>query len=1615
MPRSYTSLLLICLLYGTFSTCFAQDVTLNTQSQVDAFNSATTVINGNLLITHASGGNQIVNLTTLSNLTSVTGNMEIDHTDLVNLDDLINLTSIGGNMIIISNPELLHVDGLANLTTIGGGLSITSNYILTQIDGLANLSSLAGSLSIRDNDELTSTNFNSLNAIGDDLLLNGNEILTNLDGLTNLMSIGRDLKIENHLNLVNIDGLSNLSSNPRELLISNNLFLTNLDGLTGVASIEFNLTIQSNGSLIDIDGLSNLTEIGRNLLIIFNDLLLNVDGLSSLTTVGANFGIRANASIGNLNGLANLTSIGGGLSLNSNSSLMDCCAIQSLLSTPGAIQDDINIFSNPSECSSEVEILLATCLEIDTYPNVPCVGADNGSIQVQIKGGYSPLTYSWERLEDGQMGTGSSSELFFIIEDLSAGTYNIIVTDVLGNEFLQENIALVPMLGSVFEILEVVSTNSSNGFSNGMIQLTVSGGSSSHDISWSGTSSGSQVDVAGTTLIISQLSQGEYDIIVTDNGGNQLTVSVTLLDETVPVFPCTQPLDIVILNDVSGSVDAVEYEESKQFFVDFLSQANIGTGADDSRAAIIEWSDASSQFIQIPITGNLTTLQGYTIYDRVFDGGTHPHNALTFGRSYLASNARPDVERVLILSTDGEPTQISPSLIGLADQYKAAGYHIITIAFDSAFANSSTRDILRQVASIDLLAPGAPAYSLLDANLAEIIVNLYLCPIDPGSSATVYFDRDGAIDITGIETSGGCPDPYSIEITFDIAAFQELSIPPGTPVTFYYNNPALFGATPILTWLVPCAIPAGTTETFTVSLPVNGAANIFAVLNNDNSQAPPISFPITNIEELAYSNNISDTTICTGALPTLQAFKNSLTPTPICNNTVIYTVDVCNITELDASDVIITDEAPAEFLLLNSVVNNNGCASDNSGSFAIPAGCCVSITYTYDASNATNGSYNDQDVLLSGPSNQVYLDFEGENTAVEDVMIDGTIDCPSMIINFTKEVNLTNTCADGFVVYTFTIDNQLNIPLQGLTLTDLVPAPVSWVFQPYNLTGLSISNSSLEGSNATFIINEVAANTAASFSMDAYLGDWLTDGVLDNLATLENVPDLATGTLVTLNSNTVTTNVSALPEIEVIQSVDCSNNTISLTASLNGESSTAWSWVTTGDGAFSTSTAPSTLYAIGSEDLNRDTINLSITSNTDCGEVTHSLEVILEQPVPVPLVLETCIGTTIEYQGTVLSAGDTQDFLLQDSNNCDSIVSVTVIGLATSNEALTLGACAGTSVTYNGTTLAIDDNQDFFFQNSEGCDSVVNVMVIELPNSTEELELTSCAGAPIDYNGTTLYTGDLQTFTFVNSEGCDSAVVVTVTESPSSNETLALSTCKGEEVDYNGTLLIAGDTQTFTFLNSEGCDSTVVVNVVELPNSSETLILETCIGETIDFNGTSLAAGDLHEFVLPAANGCDSVLTVIVNALPNSDKEIILATCPGTPVNYQGITLSIGDQQTFVFENTLGCDSTITVTVSPQEGSGTIGFPNIFSPNADGGNDCLQSYFNSNLVFQEYKLQVFDRWGGLVFSTSDPFTCWDGKSRGKPCTIGVYVWFLETSTQYCEEKSVLKGDVMLIR
>jgi gliding motility-associated-like protein len=295
--------------------------------------------------------------------------------------------------------------------------------------------------------------------------------------------------------------------------------------------------------------------------------------------------------------------------------------------------------------------------------------------------------------------------------------------------------------------------------------------------------------------------------------------------------------------------------------------------------------------------------------------------------------------------------------------------------------------------------------------------------------------------------------------------------------------------------------------------------------------------------------------------------------------------------------------------------------------------------------------------------------------------------------------------------------------------------------------------------------------------------------------------------------------------------------------------------------------------------------------------------------------LAACSGESATYAGTPVPAGTSMDFTLTNFQGCDSIVTVTVLELATSTGSETLTACPGTSALYNGTPVMAGTSQPFTLTNYLGCDSIVTVTVNPLPAPGSSIALTACPGDFADYNGTPLPPGTDTLFLYPSAQSCDSVVNVTVTPLAISTSTVNLSACTGETASYNGANILAGTSQPFTFTNWLGCDSVVTVVVAELTASTGAESLNACPGTSATYAGTPVPAGTSMDFTLTSWLNCDSVVTVSVATLPAGLMTIDAIACMGEFYDYNGNQIAAGDSQVFYETNQWGCQDTVIVGV----------------------------------------------------------------------------------------------------
>ncbi len=110
--------------------------------------------------------------------------------------------------------------------------------------------------------------------------------------------------------------------------------------------------------------------------------------------------------------------------------------------------------------------------------------------------------------------------------------------------------------------------------------------------------------------------------------------------------------------------------------------------------------------------------------------------------------------------------------------------------------------------------------------------------------------------------------------------------------------------------------------------------------------------------------------------------------------------------------------------------------------------------------------------------------------------------------------------------------------------------------------------------------------------------------------------------------------------------------------------------------------------------------------------------------------------------------------------------------------------------------------------------------------------------------------------------------------------------------------------------------------------------------------------------------------------------------------------------------NSYGCSDTDTIQIIECSPVNLIGkITNAFTPNEDGNHD--EWVINNIDIFPDAKIEVFDRWGRLVFSVDGGYkNDWKGTSNGKDLPVDNYYYVIDLKVPGSEP---LTGTLTIIR
>jgi len=403
----------------------------------------------------------------------------------------------------------------------------------------------------------------------------------------------------------------------------------------------------------------------------------------------------------------------------------------------------------------------------------------------------------------------------------------------------------------------------------------------------------------------------------------------------------------------------------------------------------------------------------------------------------------------------------------------------------------------------------------------------------------------------------------------------------------------------------------------------------------------------------------------------------------------------------------------------------------------------------------------------------------------------------------------------------------------------------------------------------------------------------------------------------------------------------------------------------------------------------------------------------LEVPMTSALLQITINGNTVLTFMTPFTSGTWQE----------------TIGIWNSQSNTTATICIQGIWGFEGATwFGMDDV--YFVEQIGGCSNVdsVTVTVNSLPIADAGNDTSICAGESVQLNAT-----GGQTYSWSPSAGLSNPNIsnplaspadstkyyVTVTNSNACSNVDSvvitifsilvipdISTCEGDSILLSVTTSNGYSPFVYQWSPPTGLSNTAVQNPNASPSSNTIYTVK-----VIDFTGcadsasisVSVLGNPTANFTFVLQPSCEGIFAAFENQSENadfynwlfSDGDTSSAENPSHVFEYEQVMNVI-----LTALNSSGCNDEISISEPIEKFIDyfNLTIPNVFTPNNDGQNDWFEIDFNNKL--QECTdLNIYNRWGQLVFTSSGNTHSWNGRTfDGEEAQNGTYYFVFEINT-----------------
>jgi len=917
--------------------------------------------------------------------------------------------------------------------------------------------------------------------------------------------------------------------------------------------------------------------------------------------------------------------------------------------------------------------------------------------------------------------------------------------------------------------------------------------------------------------------------------------------------------------------------------------------------------------------------------------------------------------------------------------------------------------------SVSGLTPGSYTVTVTDASCATI------------SSVVKINSGSGSLSVTPFTANAGCGSGKGIAA---IAATGG-----SANYTYSWSN----GISTITSSLSD-TLKNLNSNTYTVTITEAGGCSVTTTIAVANMSSGATVTSINTINEKCNADKNGSVTIniSGGSVPYTYSWSNGTSSVTAASANSIASLSAIpySVTITDAggcttvSTVTITEPSAVSITSIN--LTNSSCGSGNGSATAAANGGTGALTYNW--SNSESGT---KDSLLSASTYTLTVTDANSCSTSQSITINNN-GGPSISSitsvdekckgdkNGTATVNISgggspytyswSTGSSSITANTQATINNLQSDVYTVTIIDAanckVISTVAITDPPAVLVSAPLVNTATCGnSNGSASISATGGTGTLNYSWSNFVNGPTNTG-LSSGTYIVSVTDAngCSATQTALISNSPAPVITALTSTSVL----CNGgNSGSAVVAATGTGTLTYSWSNSQSG--NTATA-----------LSAATYIITVTDANGCQAISS---VVITQPSLLTISnISTTSSSCNKNDGTATASitGGTANYTYSWSNGASVVSS----NSSAADNGLGAGTYAITITDNNGCSL----NNPFVINSTNGPTATTSITgIIKCNGQTGSIAaLTSGGTGPYTYSwssGASTFTSSLNnsvtslvantyTVTVTDNNGCTNTSDITLTQPAllAVTATGTPSSCGG----INGIATAVAGGGVFSYTYSWSNDSIAMSNlksqITNLPpgtysvtitdgngcTESSTTIVTNNPGPVASVAGSETNITEGNSTTLIAGGGTSYSWTP--SASLNCGDCAIVNADPVTTTTYT----------VYVKDNNNCVDSAeVTITVKKACGSeNDLFIANVFSPNGDGQNDILNIEGNglANIYWS-----IYDRWGNLVFETSDKSQGWDGTKNGSSLETGTYVYYLKAICTKNNSDVFVKGNVSMLK